>query len=635
MQMSLPLENFENSEAYLIGEKLKSLLPNGCRRILLVEPPNVPEEDFDPAVAANNRYPVYEPYGLGVISACVSLRGYETDIIDLNFMLQDQLKKNPETFEYKIWEEWLQNKINEFKPDMIGVTCMFTIYHRSMTRIARFVKKLNPKIVVIAGGVHTTMASTDIKTAPGQMVLQDCGEVDFVCLNEGNDSFGDFLDVANGKLESENITQIATLIDNQYTAVIRRAPPKTETLNIAPQYHRLEIDRYSSLGRIGTFYWLFRPGTRAGTILINRGCRGRCRFCSVEKFNGAGVVNKREINLVLDQLESFRDKYGINHVMFLDDDILNGSQRTVELFAAWEKRNLDITWDASNGVIASALNEEIADAAEKSGCIAMSFGIESGNPEVLRNIPKPSGVKHYRRAGEIMRKHPKIFTKGLVMVGFPPEPERNFPGESIRMIWDTINLGKEMGLDWYTIQPLNFIPGVEITNHALTRGAIEKERLIDGSERPVVGSTGHQDRRSKKEKGEALPFVNHLAGELDRIPERHELIDIWFVMDYMVNYEKIWQLEDPIKIRMLHKLFTSMCDRTHKENALGNLYFSLLEYKLNHFDQADYRLNLAREYAANNDYWHKRFEVLGLNSLTEEVQNRIHPVAGKTAEQRC
>ena len=524
-----------------------------------------------------------------------------------------------------MWQEWLKTKLEEFKPDVVGVTCMFTIYHRSMTRIARYVKEFNPNIVVIAGGVHSTMASTDIKSAPGQLVLEDCGEIDFVGLYEGNDSFGDFLDVVNDKIGPENLTQIATLADGKYVAITKRAEPRPETLNAPPNYHNLPIERYSSLGRIGTFYWLFKPGTRAGTILANRGCRAHCRFCSVEEFNGRGVVLKRDIDAILDDLGWIRDRYGITHVMFLDDDLFNGEKRTVALFEGWAKRNLGITWDASNAVISSAVTEEIIDAAEKSGCIALSFGIESGNPEVLRNIPKPSGVPHYHRAGKIMKKHPRIFTKGLLMVGFPPEPERNFPGESIRMIWDTINLAKEMNLDWYTIQPLNLIPGVDMTNHALAHGTVTKQQLIDGTERPVVGSTGKQDRRGKEEKVKALPFTNYLAqGDLDRIPTRVELLDIWFVMDYMVNYEKMWHLTDSTKKEMLHKLFVNMCDKTHKDNALGNLYFALLEHWMGDTAQANYRLQLAREQAENTAYWQVRFPVLGLNKIIEQLDQIIN-----------
>lgn len=613
-------------EQSLIEKKARSLLPNGCRKILLIEPPNVPEEDWDPDVASNNRYPIYDPKGLGILSSCIEMRGYTTGILDLNFMLQDSYKNNLNNFKYRLWGDWLRKKLEEFKPDLVGITCMFTIYHRSMTRVARFVKNYDQNIVVIAGGVHTTMASTDSKSAPGQLVLEDCAEIDFVGLYEGNDSFADFIDIANQKLTADNLTQIATLIDGKYTAITKRAEPKTETLNAPPNYHDLPIDRYSSIGRIGTFYWLFKSDTRAATILVNRGCRAHCRFCSVEKFNGKGVVLKRDIDMVLDELEMLRDRYGISHVMLLDDDIFNGEERTVKLFEGWAKRKLNITWDASNGVIASALTDEIAHAAYESGCIALSFGIESGNPEVLRNIPKPSGVKHYLRAGEIMKKYPKIFTKGLMMVGFPPEPERNFPGESIRMIWDTINLAKQMDLDWYTIQPLNFIPGVEITNHALAKEMLTKQELIDGSERPLRGSTGKQDLRSKKEKTEALPFINHLMDSPDRIPLRNELADIWFVMDYIVNYEKMWALEIPIKIEMLHKLFISMCDKTHKENALGNLFFALLEYKLKDTNSANYRLNLARTYAENNDYWHKRFQVLGLDELIRELNHKINSI---------
>ena len=298
----------------------------------------------------------------------------------------------------------------------------------------------------------------------------------------------------------------------------------------------------------------------------------------------------------------------------------------MSFFEGWAKRKLGITWDASNGVIASALTPEIAHAAAESGCIALSFGIESGNPLVLRNIPKPSGVHHYLRAGEIMKKHPQIFTKGLLMVGFPPEPERNFPGESIRMIWDTINVAKQMDLDWYTIQPLNLIPGVEITNHALSRGEIQKQALIDGTERPVVGSTGKQDHRSSREKEIALPFINHLdpAGDLDRVPLREELIDIWFVMDYLVNYEKLWNLTIPIKIEMLYKMFGTLFDRTHKENALGNLYFALLEYKLGNQEQVRYRLELAKRFSQENDYWRKRFPILGLAKVLERITAQIN-----------
>lgn len=609
----------EDEAEKLIAEKLRRLLPDGCRRILLVEPPNVAQEDYDIAVAWDNRYPVYPPAGPAILRTDLRRRGYEVPkILDLNFMLQDFLKETgKENFHYDMWRGWLAAELNRFKPDVVGLTCMFTVFHRQMVRTADFIKSLDPSIVVFAGGVHTSMAA--------ELVFQDCPNIDFIGLSDCDTSFGDTLDFVNGRLGEEKLTQIATIINGQYTATKKRAEVTEESLNIIPDYEGLPIGKYSSLGRIGTFYWLFKPGTKASTCRAKRGCRAKCGFCSVRVFDGYGVF-LRGIDAVINELKYQRDTFGINYFMWLDDDLFNNEKQTIALFNEMVRHNLNMNWDASNGVIASALTEEIADAAEKSGCIALSFGIESGNPQVLRYIPKPSGVHHYHRAGEIMKKHPKIFTKGLLMVGFPLDPEKNFPGENIGMIWDTIKLAKQMHLDWYTIQPLNFIPGVEITNHAVNNGLIEKNELIDGTERPFVGSTGGQIRIVKQEQTVAKPFRNLLA-EADQahLPTREEIKDIWFVMDKLVNYDQIENESNQIKLQMLYNLFVNICDNTHRDNALGNMYFALIAFKLGKIDEARKRLAMGKEYSQSIAYWRARFEPLGLHRTLESFTRLIAP----------
>lgn len=199
----------------------------------------------------------------------------------------------------------------------------------------------------------------------------------------------------------------------------------------------------------------------------------------------------------------------------------------------------------------------------------------------------------------------------------------SFPGETIGQQMETVKLGVEIGLDWYTIQPLNFIPGVEITNHALVAGIIDEKSLIDGTERPYVGSTGGQIRREKKEKSKAEEFVDIFAGDPNRVPSRSETKDVWFLMDYKVNYEKLWNLNSKIKLEMLRKMFINMCDHTHRENALGNLYFSLIDLKLGNVEDARRRVALAHHFAESSDYWHRRFDVLGLYNLLDKIEAQI------------
>lgn len=597
------------SPKQIISEKLKRLFPNGCRRVLLVQPPNVPEEDWEHDVAMKNRYPIYPPRGLAVLSSVWQNRGYprdDIDILDLNFMLQDIFKRDPDNFRFSVWKDILHEKLENFQPDMIATTCMFTIYYRMQKRISQFVKAFNPLLPVIAGGVHTSDAA--------DLVAADCPEIDFICLYEGEASFPDLIDFINGKVGEEKLAQIATMIDEKYIVITKRSSKTNESFNLIPDYHNLPIDRYSELGRIGVFYWLFEPGTRAATAYSNIGCRAQCTFCSVRLFNGPGVFT-RDVKDVIGELKLLKEFYGIKHFMWLDDDLLYNPARTLELFNEMVRHNLNMTWDASNGIIASAVTQENAAAMAESGCIGLSIGIESGSPEILRSVKKPSGVKHFYRCAEILHKHPNIFTKGLLMCGFP--------NETIGQQRQTIKLARDILLDWYTIQPLNYIPGVKLTEEALESGLINHQMLLDGSERPFVGSTGEVGRRIKKEKTLAREFINLLEGDPSRIPAREEIGDIWFLMDKEVNYDKLLYESRPIKLEMLQKMFVSICDKTHTENALGNLYFSLIERKLGNIDEAIKRLKLANNFVEISGYWHARFQALGLFELLQKLESEL------------
>lgn len=590
----------------LIAEKLRFKLPQGCRRVLLVNPVHVPKEDYSVEVAVGNRYPVYPPYGLGVLSRNLRERGYETDLIDLNFDLQEELQSGRQGFNYDVWEEWLRERIENFQPDLVALTCMFTVTHRAMKRTAEFIRENYPYVSIIAGGVHTTQA--------GEMVLKDCPEIDFIGLYEGNTAFGDLLDFVNGRAGEEALSQIAALIDGEYTVLKNRAAKNRTSVSVRPYYHDLRIGDYSPKnGRIGVYYWLWPEGTRASTVLANVGCRAQCTFCSVRNFNGRGVFD-RPASDVVDEIEYIRDTYGVRHIMWLDDDLLYGGP--VALFNEMVRRNLGITWDASNGIIASAMTEEIAQAAYESGCIGLSFGVESGSERILRSVKKPSGVRHFHRCMEILRKYPQIFTKFLLIVGFPDE--------TIGEVWQTIKLCVETQPDWSTIQVLNYIPGVEITNHALNTGLLTQQQLIDGTERPFTGSTGQHIRNVAGQKERAKEFVNLLDGDPVYVPQRDEIADIWMVMDWKINYEgKIWREENPIKLEMLRKLFVNICDKTHANNALVNLYFAVLEFKLGRPEEAQRRLALAKTFSESVAYWRLRFAVLGLNEIMRRVEEDI------------
>ena len=146
----------------------------------------------------------------------------------------------------------------------------------------------------MAGGVHVTNGR--------KLVLEDCKSIDFISIYEGDRSFPDLLDFINGKLPKENMTQVATMVDNQYMAIEDRATPTSNDIQYPPEFGDLPIGRYDSMGQFSTYGFMV-PGRKSSTILSNRGCRAHCSFCSVASFNGNGVRVRDPVSVV-DEIEN-------------------------------------------------------------------------------------------------------------------------------------------------------------------------------------------------------------------------------------------------------------------------------------------------------------------------------------------
>ncbi len=595
-----------------IAKKIRSVFKNKCERILLVHPLQLDEDKIDPPIARNRRYYSYPPYSLGVLSTNLKKRGYLPHIVDLNYEVFNYICGSyenlvtPEVMK-RLWTEKLERTIAEFKPNLVGLSCTFTMGHYLLVRSADFIKKHYPSLPVIAGGVHVT-------NAPNH-VLKEGKNIDFVSLYESDVSFCDLIDFVNGKKTEESLTQIGTLIDGRLVAIKERTPPDAQDLNVIPDYGNLPIGRYNRIGEIGTFrYW--RPeDALGGSVLSNRGCRAKCTFCSVSNFNGSGV-RARSIESVVDEIQLLRDQYQIRHITWLDDDLFFNEVRAFKLFQEIAKRKLDITWDASNGVIASAavVHEELVHAAAESGCIGMYFGVESGNDQILRSIKKPSGVKHFKKLGETMKKYPQIFTRGFLIIGFP--------NETLGQIRDTINLSIEMDLDWYTVQLLTPLPSTPIYNEMVNLGLIEQGSLNTDGEGYTMFSVRESERQRRKEEAQTLEakrFHNFFEGKLDAIPTKEELNDLWFLADYQINYVKILSQTHPVKLKKMQKFLTDVSDRMAVGNPLSNLFLSTIESKLGHAEEAERRLQISNSYLTNSDYWQRRFQVLHIGSSAKKA----------------
>ena len=591
-----------------IIDKMRDRIKSPCKKILLVQPVQITEDGIDIKIALNKRYYMYPPYSLGVLTTNLKKRGYDVSILDLNFdLFKIFFENSTESFLNDritdIWKKRLEEKIKNFEPDLIGLSCTFTMGHDLLIRTADFSKSINPKIPIIAGGVHVTNAP--------EMVLKEGKNIDFISLYEGDISFCDFADIVNNKKSEETLSQIGTRIDKQYIRIDKRTAPASEELNTIPDYDNLSIGEYNNFGEIGTFRYWRNKDAIGSPVLSNKGCRARCTFCSVANFNGSGVRG-RSVKSVVDEIQHLKEDYNVDHITWLDDDLFYNTKRTLSLFEEISNRKLDITWDASNGIIGSAavMHEELIHAASESGCIGMYFGIESGNDQILRKIKKPSAVKHFLKLGKLMDKYPNIFTRGFLIMGFP--------NETLGQIYDTIKLSHEMNLDWYTVQLLTPLPSTAIYNEMVEAGTIEGGSLnIDGEGFTMfsVRESERQRRKERQQKTNAKEFHNMFKNNLDRVPTKSELTELWLLVDYLINYQRIIETNDRVKLKKLQRFLTDVSDRMTIGNPISNLFLGIVETKLGRNIEADRRKLLAKEYISESKYWQTRFDSLNLMEL--------------------
>lgn len=569
-----------------------------CQRILMVHCPHSNEETFSWESARLRRYPSYPPYGPGLLVRILEENGYIADIIDLDYEILAHAIDSDTGFDFNVWQRKLREKIDDFEPDLVGVSCMYNRSHQTLKSVVNYLSGNYPHIARVVGGVHVSLAT--------EQLMEDIQDIDFAMLYEADQSFPYFLDIVNGRRSIEDIAQIATVHNGRLIKLSKRLVP--EQLTYSPDYKDLPITDYARVGKIGAYTFLRPVTTPAASVLSARGCRARCGFCSVRSVNGKGV-RTRDYQIVVDEIERLHVDYGIKHITWLDDDLFYDGERAVALFEELAARNLAVTWCASNGIIAAALTPRLLQACVDSKCVGFNIGIESGNPEILLQMKKPGTVATFRRAANLLKNAPNIFTKGFLVIGSP--------NETLAMLMDTVNLAIELQFDWYPIQILTPMPGTPVFQMMQDMGLLgDIPATTLGKARTFqVGATGSLGKREKAEKEKARDFNNLFSGDRSRVPDRTEMEDLWFTIDYKINYEIMLEYTDINKINKKRLMLREICERMTTENALGTLFLAIAEDKLGNHIEAARLFELTKAYLNNSAFWQKRFETLNINNL--------------------
>ena len=565
-------------------------------KVLLINPPDSHAELFHYDTARRGRYTNYPPYGLIILARNLREIGVEVNICNLNHEVLKQCHATDtvDSFDYDVaWEKALDAAVAEITPDLICVTCMFTMTHLSFKRVCE--KASSHGVSLAIGGVHV---SNDV-----ERVLDDISCARMAFLHEGELALKGFVQVVNGEAGVDTLAQIIIDEGGKRLRFQKEKRPTEDDCNLLPSWDLAGPEENARYGTIGSFYYLKPGDTRFATILSNRGCRAQCTFCSVRSFNGAGV-RMRDVSSVVDELERLENDYGVSHVMWLDDDLLKNESRAVALFNEMVRRGLKLTWDATNGVIAISCTEEVVAACAGSGCIGMNIGMESGNPEILKQVRKPGKVANFLKAAEALCKHEQIYASIQLMVGFP--------GETMGMVMDTIEVAREMDLDWCRISPLQPLANTPIYESMVAQGLIDD---VGSSEvRFAAGAFGKQAeieqglRLATADFEEAFSVIG-----LDQVPDADQITDIWFYMNYHLNFHRLFHEDRPAKVDQQIATLINLSDVVAPENAFALYFLGFLGQQRDGTIPPSVieRLSTRLE---TSEYWRSRFAAFGLSA---------------------
>jgi radical SAM superfamily enzyme YgiQ (UPF0313 family) len=149
----------------------------------------------------------------------------------------------------------------------------------------------------------------------------------------------------------------------------------------------------------------------------------------------------------------------------------------------------------------NTVDEEIIAVMKDAGCDSISFGIESGNQEMLKRVRKGITLEQARRATEIC-KEAGIITHASFMVGLP--------GETAGTMEDTSRFAQRLGI-YFGYHFLAPFPGTTVREE---REKFDIEFLTDDWSRydansPIVRTSGATPE-------EMAAFVDHYDRTMDR-----------------------------------------------------------------------------------------------------------------------
>jgi len=198
------------------------------------------------------------------------------------------------------------------------------------------------------------------------------------------------------------------------------------------------------------------------TLLISsRGCPYSCIFCTAHQYYGRRLRLRSPEN-ILGEINEIVNKHKIKNITMWSDTFTLNRDFVVSVCNGIINDSLNLKWMCNSRV--DMVDRDLLYLMKKSGCIGISYGIESGVQEILDNVNKKTTLSQARNAIK-WTKDAGIESLAHVIFGLP--------GETKDTIKKTVKFIKAIDPDYVQFYCAVPFPGTKFYQQALENSWIK------------------------------------------------------------------------------------------------------------------------------------------------------------------
>lgn len=363
----------------------------------------------------------YMPLGLGYISSVLKNAGHEVEILDVRI---ECLSKDK-----------IVQKIKEYKPVLLGVTAT-TCQINDAADLIHLIKLSFPEIITVLGGPH-------ISALP-QLTLQEFSSIDIGVVGEGETTI---LELVNSITSKNSLAMVSGIVYRDHgNILLSKSRCYIDDLDLVPFPDRqaFPLDLYLNNA-------IEYKGKPIASIITSRGCPYGCPFCCKSTFGGEYRSRSREN--VISELEYLVEVQKYKEIHIFDDNFTFDEQRAIDICNDIIKKKWNIHFALPNGIHIANFNDELALLMRRAGFYFLWFGVETGDPEVLKTLRKGVDIEQISEAVSIAKRH-GFFTGMYFVVGLP--------GSSPKSELMSLELAKKLKPDVIGVSVCTAYPGSSI-----------------------------------------------------------------------------------------------------------------------------------------------------------------------------